>query len=88
MNDYTINERGDVGSLARVEGLIALSRVWPNRAFTVIASEEVILCTRDIYRLALEKLDKVRLQAARTLESAKLDIGFRYATPSPPLTPN
>jgi len=78
LNDYTINERGDVGSLVRIEGLLAMERVWSKSgAIANIASDGLRSCTWAVHRLALEKLDKVRLQAARCLASAGLDLGSR-----------
>lgn len=65
LNDYTINERGDVGSLARIEALLGMQVVWTSH----IASNSIHMnaCDLAVKRLALERLDKVRLQAARCL---------------------
>jgi len=79
MNDYTINERGDVGSLVRLEALLAMTSVWQRCGIEEHnGSEAMTACVCDAYRLALEKLDKVRLQAARCLQSAGVNFGSRY----------
>jgi len=79
MNDYTINERGDVGSLVRLEALVAMTSVWDKSSINGNChSEAMTACVWDAFRLALEKLDKVRLQAARCLQASGVDFGNRY----------
>jgi len=79
MNDYTINERGDVGSLVRLEALVAMTSVWDKSGINGDChSEAMTACIWDAFRLALEKLDKVRLQAARCLQASGVDFGNRY----------
>ncbi len=65
LNDYTINERGDIGSLLRLEGLAAMREVHKARVFD--GSDEAQSLQAAIVRLAVEKLDKVRLKAAECL---------------------
>lgn len=65
LNDYTINERGDVGSLVRLEALIAIEHVWERGLWK--QSPRRVACYRSAQRLALERLDKVRLAAAKCL---------------------
>ena len=65
LDDYTINERGDIGSLVRLEGLLLIDKCWQQEIDYIYALTEK--CTSSLYRLALEKLDRVRLQAATVL---------------------
>jgi tubulin-specific chaperone D len=59
LNDYTINERGDVGSLVRLEALsVASVMAGPLHEVPNLEIQAYVL------RLSLEKLDKVRLKAA------------------------
>ncbi|KAL1628757.1 hypothetical protein SLS54_001445 [Diplodia seriata] len=66
LNDYTINERGDVGSLVRLEGLNAVDSAWKYGLLAGLEQEPRVLA--DVTRLSLEKLDKVRLRAASCLQ--------------------
>ncbi|OJD35564.1 beta-tubulin cofactor d [Diplodia corticola] len=66
LNDYTINERGDVGSLVRLEALNAVDSAWKYGLIADLEQEPQILA--DVTRLSLEKLDKVRLRAALCLQ--------------------
>ena len=64
MSDYTIDERGDVGSLVRLQSIACTSHIMITTAFKTHAQLLQILHA-DIYRLSLEKLDRVRLAAAQ-----------------------
>lgn len=61
LNDYTIDQRGDVGSLVRLrcldcaDMLLQVARNEPDMVMSVKAN---------IHRLSLEKLDRVRLRAS------------------------
>ena len=72
LNDYTINERGDVGSLVRLEAISALEILYAS-SFNAVESIEAQACYWATMRLSLEKLDKVRLVAAHCLW-----VGNRY----------
>jgi 3-methyladenine DNA glycosylase AlkC len=63
LTDYTIDERGDIGSLVRLQGLTCVSRLL---SITVLSenTEYRELLQSDILRLSLEKLDRVRARAA------------------------
>jgi hypothetical protein len=63
LNDYTIDERGDIGSLVRLQSTACASTILSSDAFR---QDNDLMQTLhgDIYRLSLEKLDRVRLQAA------------------------
>lgn len=63
LNDYTIDERGDVGSLVRLQSITCASTILSNSAFRS-HGELVQALESDVLRLSLEKLDRVRLQAA------------------------
>ena len=64
LNDYTIDERGDIGSLVRLQAISCASTILATTAFTTSPQPRRVLHA-DIYRLSLEKLDRVRLEAAR-----------------------
>lgn len=68
LKDYTINERGDVGSLLRLEAMDVLSRLLTphDRADRGVTPLPHIFNVA-IHRLALERLDKVRMEATRLL---------------------
>lgn len=66
LNDYTINERGDVGSLVRLEALNAVEIAWKHGILGGLEQESQICA--DVTRLSLEKLDKVRTRAAACLQ--------------------
>ncbi|KAK5121521.1 hypothetical protein LTR85_005354 [Meristemomyces frigidus] len=64
MRDYTIDERGDVGSLVRLQAISCASTVLGNRA----DSREDDVTSKlhiELARLSLEKLDRVRVAAAQ-----------------------
>jgi len=66
LNDYTITERGDVGSLVRTQAIQCVQSMWePGQPQLEPAS--VQLLEGNVIRLALEKMDRVRTQAARCL---------------------
>jgi hypothetical protein len=69
LNDYTITERGDVGSLVRLEALNTVRLTWSTGILTGSDDDD---WGRKIYanvlRLSLEKLDKMRVKASQVLE--------------------
>lgn len=74
LNDYTINERGDIGSLVRLEALKAVEEAWSYDAFSPYSTPEFTgkpsvndPLIAAIFRLSVEKLDKVRMQAFQCL---------------------
>jgi len=88
LDDYTINERGDVGSLVRLEALELVEKLWH---YDFVREEEngsgvQVLAERDqphsiperdmiraaVLRLSLEKLDKVRMRAAQCWSGVSL----------------
>jgi hypothetical protein len=63
LNDYTINERGDVGSLARISALQVIKVLSPFPFQDVMdagLSSKIEQVTIALRRMAVEKLDKVR----------------------------
>ncbi|KAJ8112998.1 hypothetical protein OPT61_g4769 [Boeremia exigua] len=64
LNDYTVTERGDVGSLVRLEALNAVRTAGEASLFHDQATESDCQIYADVLRLSLEKLDKVRARAA------------------------
>lgn len=67
LNDYTITERGDVGSLVRTAALGSVGAGWAAGTLQPEGSEMHQEVYADVCRLSLEKLDKIRGVAARTL---------------------
>jgi len=68
LNDYTVTERGDVGSLVRLEALSTIGTAWEHNILDGSAFENDLRA--DVIRLSLEKLDKIRLRAAQVLGKA------------------
>lgn len=66
LNDYTITERGDVGSLVRTAAIACVGNLWKSGATSCNERADLLL-VEDMTRLSLEKLDRIRLQAARCL---------------------
>ncbi|KAK6441033.1 hypothetical protein LTR95_002740 [Oleoguttula sp. CCFEE 5521] len=77
LNDYTVDERGDIGSLVRLQGLDCASHfllLWRRIPTEQVRSHsdasqihwnfEAQLLQADVLRLSLEKLDRVRGKAA------------------------
>lgn len=72
LNDYTVTERGDVGSLVRLEALNAVRTAGVANLFCDQATESDHLIYGDVLRLSLEKLDKVRTRAAAIINEGSL----------------
>ena len=64
LNDYTVTERGDVGSLVRLEALNTVRTAGEAELFCGETTEVDDRIYADLLRLSLEKLDKVRARAA------------------------
>jgi hypothetical protein len=71
LHDYTIDERGDVGSLVRIQAVECASRLFKTdlclekvKDKTFAKLQVVEYC---LYAVALEKIDKLRLQVAVVL---------------------
>ncbi|KAK4544327.1 hypothetical protein LTR36_004218 [Oleoguttula mirabilis] len=64
MRDYTIDERGDVGSLVRLQAILCASSILDIQAFRHEDDATPTLHT-ELARLSLEKLDRVRMAAAQ-----------------------
>ncbi|RMY96738.1 hypothetical protein D0862_08433 [Hortaea werneckii] len=63
--DYTVDERGDVGSLVRLQSLSCASSALEYGSKCRLPEELRDLLRTDVARLSLEKLDRVRIAAAR-----------------------
>jgi len=71
LDDYTITERGDVGSLVRLQAIDVVNEIW--RLPTLILSESQDITIRaKVLRLSLEKLDRVRMVAFNCLQKDKI----------------
>ncbi|KAF2855578.1 hypothetical protein T440DRAFT_550955 [Plenodomus tracheiphilus IPT5] len=68
LNDYTITERGDVGSLVRLEALATVRCAWQADRLHDQDSEAGHKLYANVLRLSLEKLDKMRVTAAQVLQ--------------------
>jgi hypothetical protein len=80
LTDYTIDERGDIGSLVRLQGLTCVSRLL-STTLLVEDTEYCELLQSDILRLSLEKLDRVRARAAECRQN-RLPAYFGVDDPS------
>ncbi|GAB7330998.1 hypothetical protein MBLNU13_g02503t1 [Cladosporium sp. NU13] len=63
LTDYTIDERGDVGSLVRLQALMCTSSLLSLDLLN-LQNEQCQILLSDTLRLSLEKLDRVRGRAA------------------------
>lgn len=77
LNDYTVNERGDVGSLVRLEALKAMRDIWLSAEFNS-SSPLAHECFLSVLSLSLGKLDKVRAEAVYTLQYADACCSWAY----------
>ena len=76
LDDYTINERGDVGSLVRLQAIETLESLPQDLASELDVGELLELLQAALRRLSVEKLDKVRLKASESfLAVPRLYIG-------------
>lgn len=64
LNDHTIDERGDIGSLVRLQAISCTRTILAIKAFMDLPNYLQTLHA-DVYRLSLEKLDRVRHEASR-----------------------
>lgn len=67
LNDYTIDERGDVGSLVRIKALATARGLLVGSLVNITKSDDI---KSNIVRLSFEKLDRVRLPAAQLRKSS------------------
>ena len=91
LNDYTITERGDVGSLVRIQALETLRSAWSRKVNLLYQKvgaggpDQENLLSSVLYgsavRLSLEKLDKVRDRANDCLWSRYQPKELVYAFP-------
>lgn len=79
LKDYTADQRGDVGSLVRVEAIDAVGVSWANGLLNDEETERKLLAL--VCGLAAEKLDKVRIRAWRCLQSCWKVFGEANAPP-------
>ncbi|DAA79608.1 TPA_exp: putative Tubulin-specific chaperone D [Trichophyton benhamiae CBS 112371] len=68
LNDYTTDNRGDVGSLIRTEAINGVHMILASRLGNPIGHSNVHHLMKHIIRLAAEKLDKVRFKAWKCFE--------------------
>lgn len=71
LNDYTVTERGDVGSLVRLEALSTTGTAWETGLLAGSTYEEALHA--DVLRLSLEKIDKIRWRAAQVLQKGSYE---------------
>ena len=61
LQDYTTDQRGDVGSFVRIDGIAVVHAAWKHGLLTKSAAHQHVMGL--ICGLAVEKLDKVRHRA-------------------------
>ena len=66
LQDYTVDERGDIGSLVRFEAIVAVHAAYRCGMF-LTATQKLELVAR-VCSLAAEKLDKIRYRAWQCLK--------------------
>lgn len=68
LNDYTVTERGDVGSLVRLEALTTIGTAWSIGLFKDSSADSI---ASDLHAavllLSTEKIDKIRQRASHVL---------------------
>lgn len=69
LTDYTIDQRGDVGSHLRVEGIKIMQAILSLDTGSLAIREALIRPMQEVAKLAGEKLDKVRFEAWSCLQS-------------------
>ena len=69
LDDYTTNARGDVGSLVRIEAVKIAGAIWKHRITAWSDSERAVFneLVGKALRLGSEKLDRVRVEAQRSI---------------------
>ncbi|KAL5113975.1 hypothetical protein ACEQ8H_008157 [Pleosporales sp. CAS-2024a] len=67
LNDYTITERGDVGSIVRMGALETITAGRTAGGLRHLGGGLDLQIYADVLRLSLEKLDKIRAMSARVL---------------------
>ena len=76
LDDYTIDSRGDIGSLARlaaIEAVVAILGTRPtNSDIRPIVLDQGLISR--VARLAVERVDRVRIRAANCLRQALITI--------------
>ena len=83
LNDYTIDRRGDIGSLVRLEAIDAIGLALSHHLLSALEPRRSILAR--ICGLAVEKLDKVRYRAWTCLHDhwtffAEVETPFTWAS--------
>ncbi|KAK2858509.1 hypothetical protein FQN49_004661 [Arthroderma sp. PD_2] len=68
LNDYTTDNRGDIGSLIRTEAIDGVNAILESHLKTATKASNLHKLMTHIVRLAAEKLDKVRFRAWRCLQ--------------------
>ena len=74
LDDFTIDQRGDVGSLVRVEAVAAVETIWQQRL--LVTPEMRRPLAAKVAGLAVEKLDKVRSRAWTCLRKIWSEFGL------------
>ncbi|KAF2672377.1 hypothetical protein BT63DRAFT_468368 [Microthyrium microscopicum] len=71
LNDTTVDERGDVGSLVRIQALDMVEDIWRLHVPFPADTDETLYSI--VLRLSLEKLDRVRVGASKALKARDPD---------------
>ncbi len=70
LQDYTTDQRGDIGSLVRLEALYASRAISQGLGFDDYPATEIKTLVALVCTLAAEKLDKVRFHAWKFIMDA------------------
>ena len=73
LNDYTIDQRGDIGSLVRMAGIDAAAVFLSNESLELETKKPLIA---KLGGLAVEKIDRVRWKAWVCLQPHLTSFGF------------
>lgn len=68
LDDYTTDNRGDIGSLIRSEAINGVDSILDLKINTGISAPYLNSLMASVARLAAEKLDKIRFKAWRCLQ--------------------
>ena len=79
LSDYTNDQRGDVGSLVRLQAIDAAATALASKDTTSVLHRQNL--TASICSLAVEKLDKVRFRASGCLQSNWIIFSLHYQPP-------
>lgn len=79
-NDYTVDQRGDVGSWVRLASIDALKRLFTSQSFLEVSNQlqmdQIESAWACLLKQSLERLDKVREAAGNALQESLDSLRF------------